>query len=556
MRTVNYARVSDPSTQDTKDKVSIDQQLAEMRALCERMGWQIVEEFVDNENYKAMQSPNKGKVVNPSGERADRPQFLAMLEVVKTGDTDAVVCWRDDRLVRHPRVAVALEDALDIGDTQRNGRSKIEIRDATGAQIDRFTLSIKATIWREENKRRAERTKMGRIATLQQGRWPGSYSKYGYTTHRDEGQRGRRIAINEDEAQWVRKVHEMFDAGVGVHEIRRYLIAENAPQKFRRNKHLWDHGAIYEILHAEDYTGKLTWNFGDGKSISIEIPAIIDYDLWKRNQDRIERNKELSTRNASGVYLLQNLLECGDCGGSMSVHKKRFGYNGKKRRLTVPIHDYFCSKARRFPEEQHARPYYRYGPTLDWLVWRQLVDNGIKRPELITAYILGRQAELQAQGESVDGDIAHARRRLAEIAEERKAYHRQVARGRITEQEYDELIAETEEHHQYWESELARLKELKDNQDMVRAGIDYIHQLMANIEKVLPVADIPPAELKKLPEEKRNEILSMRQNIIRTLVEKVTVWASGHVEVEGLLDGSEASQFDLPVCTNRRLWYH
>jgi hypothetical protein len=31
-----------------------------------------------------------------------------MLELVKAGDVDAGVCWRDDRLVRHPRVAVAL----------------------------------------------------------------------------------------------------------------------------------------------------------------------------------------------------------------------------------------------------------------------------------------------------------------------------------------------------------------------------------------------------------------------------------------------------------------
>ena len=55
MRTVNYARVSDPSTQDTKDKVSIDQQLAEMRALCERMGWQIVEEFVDLDSREKLE---------------------------------------------------------------------------------------------------------------------------------------------------------------------------------------------------------------------------------------------------------------------------------------------------------------------------------------------------------------------------------------------------------------------------------------------------------------------------------------------------------------------
>jgi hypothetical protein len=47
-----------------------------------------------------------------------------MLDQLKTGKIDAVICWRDDRLVRHPRVAVALEDALDFGDLKRNGKEK------------------------------------------------------------------------------------------------------------------------------------------------------------------------------------------------------------------------------------------------------------------------------------------------------------------------------------------------------------------------------------------------------------------------------------------------
>jgi DNA invertase Pin-like site-specific DNA recombinase len=161
MNIAQYARVS-LEAQDSGDRASIAQQLTAMDELCERRKWQVIEVFIDRENYKATQSPKKGKSVNPSGERADRPAFVNMLETIKSGEIDIVLCWRDDRLVRHPRVAVALEDALDIGDSNRINKPKIEIRDATGAMIDRFTLSIKATIWREENKRRAERAMMGK----------------------------------------------------------------------------------------------------------------------------------------------------------------------------------------------------------------------------------------------------------------------------------------------------------------------------------------------------------------------------------------------------------
>jgi DNA invertase Pin-like site-specific DNA recombinase len=238
--------------------------------------------FVDRENYRSTQAPNKGKIVNPSGERADRPAFLAMLEGIKTGQPDAVLCWRDDRLVRHPRVAVALEDALDQGDARRNGQTKIEIRDATDAIIDRFTLSIKATVWREENKRRAERGKMGKVATLQQKRWPGEFRRWGYKSVKEPGKRGRAIVEDPDTAPVVRKIFEMYDAGTNIAEIRKHLIANGVSQIYTSLcKHDWSMALIYNILHCADYLGQATWSFGDGTSMAIDIPQLIDAGPWQ-----------------------------------------------------------------------------------------------------------------------------------------------------------------------------------------------------------------------------------------------------------------------------------
>lgn len=143
-----------------------------------------------------------------------------------------------------------------------------------------------------------------------------------------------------------------------------------------------------------------------------------------------------------------------------------------------------------------------------------------------------RQVELQAQGDSVNGDINHARRRMAEVNSERAFYQRQAARGKMTEAEFDTRMEETEEARQYWQSELARLQELRDNRDKVQAGLDYATKLLTAIQK-------------KLPEEARNEILRMQQDIIRALVDKVVVYADGQMVIEGLVDGSEAAQFDL-----------
>jgi hypothetical protein len=352
--------------------------------------------------------------------------------------------------------------------------------------------------------------------------------------------------VDEQEAATVMVIHEMFDAGFTVRNIQEHLIKNNMEQKGYACKHDWDRTVIYNVLQSEYYIGTATWRFSDGANISITIPSIVPRELWERNQARIERNKNLSRRNTKGIYLLQGMIFCGDCGGAMGTAGLRWYYrNGKRLPHNYQQHQYQCPKSSFYSNEEHPSPYTRSGVGLDWQVWRHLVDNAIKRPGVINAYILSRQAELQDQGESVDGDIAHVRQRLAEVEEERAFYQRQAARRKITEREFDIRMEETKERYQYWQSELDRLKELRDNQDKVRAGTEYVNELMERIQTILLEVDLPPDELKKLTREKQIEILKMRQDIIRALVSKVTVWASGQVKIEGILDGSEAAQFEL-----------
>jgi hypothetical protein len=395
---------------------------------------------------------------------------------------------------------------------------------------------------------------MGKVATLQQGRWPGSYNRLGYTSRRTPGQRGRAIELaDDDEVQLVQDIFSWYDSGLAVADIRSKLIASSASQKGNGSsvrRWEWSKAVIGELLRAEDYTGKATWCFADGVAFSIKIPPIISTDLWMRVQKRLDRNTQLATRNAGGVYLLQNIVYCGECGGKVSAVAIRYFLktlaNGKRKRYKYknPPHQYRCVIASKYPDE-HPHPRTWWGPTLDYAVWRRLVDYGIERPNLITGYILDRQAELQAQGDNVDGEIAHTRRRLAEIDQERAFYQRQAARGKLTETEFDTRMDETEDTRQYWEAELERLQELRDNTERVWAGLDYATQLLTALQGRLAEIDIPPDELNALPKEKRKEILKARQEIIRALCEKVIVYADRRVVIEGVLDGSEAAQFEL-----------
>ena len=80
LRAALYARVS-------TDRQSTENQLIELRQTAERLGWEVVGEFVDSGISGA-----KG--------RKDRPQLDAMLKGVSRRDFDVVASWSVDRLGR------------------------------------------------------------------------------------------------------------------------------------------------------------------------------------------------------------------------------------------------------------------------------------------------------------------------------------------------------------------------------------------------------------------------------------------------------------------------
>ena len=75
-----YARVS-------TDKQTVDNQLIELRSLCERLGYTIVQEYTDNG-------------ISGAKSRSDRPALDALMKAATQRKFDMVMCWSIDRLGR------------------------------------------------------------------------------------------------------------------------------------------------------------------------------------------------------------------------------------------------------------------------------------------------------------------------------------------------------------------------------------------------------------------------------------------------------------------------
>ncbi|MFQ5613944.1 MAG: hypothetical protein ACE5H9_17620, partial [Anaerolineae bacterium] len=243
---------------------------------------------------------------------------------------------------------------------------------------------------------------------------------------------------------------------------------------------------------------------------------------------------------------------CGGCGGKLTVtatnqyyyiyrHGKLIKrYKRPKEKLT---YRYYCSQDNNYPDEAHPKPSAFQGEELDWQVWRYIADKVITHPDLIIEQVRNRQAELIAQGDSLDGDIARVDRRLAQIKRERLAYTRQLGRGKVSEAEYDVLIAECNEAREAQEEKRAHLRQLRDEAEKVQTGIAYAERLLASFRDRLPQIDQNPAELKAMSDRQQRAILKERQAMVRALCDRVVICANGEITIDGLVDVGEKNQF-------------
>ena len=142
-----YARVS------TRDKgQDVENQLAQLREFCQRQGWNITHEFIDQASAKT----------------AKRPQFQALLSAASRREFDLVLFWSLDRFSR--------EGVLEtLQHLERLSGYGVEWRSFTEQYLDSCglfkdaVLSILATIAKQERLRISERTLAGLERARQKG---------------------------------------------------------------------------------------------------------------------------------------------------------------------------------------------------------------------------------------------------------------------------------------------------------------------------------------------------------------------------------------------------
>ncbi|WP_238473398.1 recombinase family protein [Desulforamulus profundi] len=169
---------------------------------------------------------------------------------------------------------------------------------------------------------------------------------------------------------------------MGVNGVAKRLNEMGIPT--RRGGEMWHRQVVKQILTNTVYIG--VWSY---KGMSIQVPAILDENLFKRAQKKLKESRRLYAGKIKHGYLLSGLVICNDCGNTMTgVNAKWWGK--RERRYT-------CNKSCQGYKNKGCRPIKMIpADPLEEVVWEQ-VREWLRNPDWLLREALDY---LQGKGNS------------------------------------------------------------------------------------------------------------------------------------------------------------
>jgi len=495
-RAVIYVRTS---SEQQGEKCSPAEQEADCRLFAGKQGLIVVNVYRDIERYRV-----KNKWVEPSGVRYDRPGLLTMLRDAADDQFDVILAWREDRLYRGMRAMLLVLETI-----QQNNISIMLALET----FDPATAPLKAWLAQVELEIIKERMTMGVKARLKAGKANSGQDRYGYQRV------GERIEVVPEEAEWVRQIFAWYIEGITAQEIRKRLIASNAPQKIATTTRRipWSVSSIQGILQgADDYAIGIKTQRREGESFQIKMDPILDMETYRQFMDikgkRIFPPTEIPKRD----FLIRGLLYC-PCGYRMSVHistTSRKQWDGEWKSGKI-YGDYMCICKHQELVSSDC-PHTVNNQKADQNVWEQ-VCSAINHPELLMdqARILVDELKESVLLQGTDKDLIE--KELDNILINRQWTITRARRGVISEAEMEQQLTSMSIRQVELKTQLAAIQEAIDARVLVdweKKIRRYFEDLKEGIEALNQMPDAPEEQL---------HICELKRQIIENLVEKIEV---------------------------------
>lgn len=289
-----YARKSSES--DERQAMSVDSQLAEMRALAESEGLNMVAEMQESHSAK-----DAGK----------RPIYNELLQGLRNDKYNAILTWAPDRLSRNAGDLGAVVDLMDQG-------KLLQIRTYsqtfTNNPNEKFLLMILCSQAKLENDNKSVNVKRGIKAKCEMGWRPGA-APLGYMNRHFGGIKD--IVPDPDRSDIIAEVFRRAgQEGWSGRRIKDWLDEQGFTNRSGRPVTL---SQIFIILTTSFYYGEFEYPEGSGKWFKGAHKPLISKELYELVQ---------KTRGAykghwgSKVFAFRGLIKCGQCGADITAEEK------------------------------------------------------------------------------------------------------------------------------------------------------------------------------------------------------------------------------------------
>lgn len=310
-QTIKYALYCRKSTEDSSRQIlSLDSQEKEMIKLSENLGLNIVQTFRESKSAK---KPD------------NRPQFSELINLIKRGKIQGVICWKIDRLSRNPIDSATIQWLL-----QQNELKIIQTMERQYLPGDNALLfNVESGMANQYILDLSKNVKRGIRAKLEKGGWP-NLAPLGYLN------KDSKIIIDKARGKYIVKIFELYKTGkYSVKEIADTLFKEG----FRSRAHNKYHKSkIHKMLSDSFYCGIMEKN---GQLYEGKHEPLISKKLFDEVQEMLTKKSHIKKQNIP--FAFRGILRCAKCGCLLTATQK-------KGRLTY----YYCTNGKNVCEEHKA----------------------------------------------------------------------------------------------------------------------------------------------------------------------------------------------------------
>ncbi len=313
-----YARKS--SETEDRQVASIDSQIKELE--------KIAKEF-DLEVYKILKEPKSAKAPG-------RPEFNNMIEMIKKGEANGILCWKLDRLARNPidggEISWLLQQNI-IHQIQTYGRiyrpeDNVLMMAVELGMANQFIRDLSCAV------------KRGLRAKAERGYYP-TYASIGYI-HNPLKEKGDKEIIKDPDRFYL--VRKMFDLILSEKHspLRALEIITKKGLRTKRGKFV-GRSTIYRILKDPFYYGMFEYPKGSGKWYQGKHEPMITEGEYEKIQSMIF-NKDNKSPLEKKDFRFRGPLYCAECGASVTAEYKT------KKQKNGNVHHYIyyhCTKRKR-----------------------------------------------------------------------------------------------------------------------------------------------------------------------------------------------------------------